>query len=118
MRRTGDRRRDGRGEVGLPGGSSPFDGRPSTDLPTRNELTQGTTGEVKQENGDRIVGDVGVVLTDERTKADGILVKLSSGAEGRVKRIGPETRPAGPRRPQQGSVERLLRRADGRRLPG
>lgn len=49
------------------------------------------TVEVEQEDGDRIVGDVGVVLTDERTHPDGILVKLKSGAEGRVKRIGPET---------------------------
>ncbi|AXG09790.1 DUF2196 domain-containing protein [Haloplanus rubicundus] len=62
----------------------------SADLPTRDELRQGMTVEIEQVNGDRIVGEVGVVLTDERTHPEGILVKLKSGAEGRVKQIGPE----------------------------
>lgn len=62
----------------------------AADLPTRNELEQGMTVEIEQENGDRIIGEVGAVLTDERTHPDGILVKLKSGAQGRVKRIGPE----------------------------
>lgn len=62
----------------------------AADLPTRNELEKGMTVEVEQENGDRIIGEVGAVLTDERTHPDGILVKLKSGVRGRVKRIGPE----------------------------
>ena len=63
----------------------------SADLPTRDELVQGMTVEVEQENGDRIIGEVGAVLTDERTHPEGILVKLKSGVQGRVKEIGPET---------------------------
>lgn len=63
----------------------------AADLPTRDELTKGMFVEVEQENGDRIVGEVGAVLTDERTHPDGILVKLKSGARGRVKSIHPET---------------------------
>jgi uncharacterized protein YwbE len=62
----------------------------AADLPTRNELVQGMTVEVEQVNGDRIVGDVGVGLTDERSHPEGILVKLKSGVQGRVKRIGPD----------------------------
>lgn len=62
----------------------------SADLPTRNEIEQGMTVEIEQVNGDRIVGEVGAVLTDERTHPDGILVKLKSGVQGRVKRIGPD----------------------------
>lgn len=61
----------------------------SADIPTRDELRQGMSVEIEQENGDRIVGDVGVILTDERTHPEGILVKLKSGVQGRVKRIGP-----------------------------
>lgn len=62
----------------------------SADLPTRDELQKGLTVEIEQENGDRIIGEVGAVLTDERTHPEGILVKLKSGIQGRVKRIGPE----------------------------
>ncbi|MEF8787086.1 MAG: DUF2196 domain-containing protein [Haloarculaceae archaeon] len=62
----------------------------SADLPTRDELRKGLTVEIEQENGDRLVGEVGAVLTDERTHPDGILVKLKSGVRGRVKRIGPD----------------------------
>jgi uncharacterized repeat protein (TIGR03833 family) len=62
----------------------------ASDLPTRNELEKGITVEIEQENGDRLIGEVGAVLTDERTHPDGILVKLKSGVRGRVKRIGPE----------------------------
>lgn len=61
----------------------------SADLPTRDELVQGMSVEVEQENGDRIVGEIGAVLTDERTHPEGILVKLKSGVRGRVKRIRP-----------------------------
>lgn len=46
---------------------------------------------VEPENGDRLVGEVGAVLTDERTRPEGILVKLESGARGQVKRIGSES---------------------------
>ncbi|MFC4541413.1 DUF2196 domain-containing protein [Halosolutus amylolyticus] len=63
----------------------------SADLPTRDELVQGMTVEIEQENGDRVVGEDGAVLTDERTHPEGIFVKLESGPRGRVKRIGPET---------------------------
>ncbi len=63
----------------------------SADLPTRNELVTGMAVEVEQENGDRIVGEIGAILSDERTHPEGILVKLESGARGRVKEIAPET---------------------------
>lgn len=62
----------------------------SADLPTRDELVQGMTVEIEQENGDRLIGEVGAILTDERTHPEGILVKLKSGVRGRVKEIGPE----------------------------
>ena len=62
----------------------------AVDLPTRDELTKGVFVEIEQENGDRIVGEVGAVLTDEPTHPDGILVKLKSGARGRVKEIHPD----------------------------
>ncbi|AKH96946.1 DUF2196 domain-containing protein [Halanaeroarchaeum sulfurireducens] len=62
----------------------------AADLPNRDELVQGMTVEIEQENGDRIRGEVGVILTDERTHPEGILVKVKSGAQGRVKRIGPD----------------------------
>lgn len=62
----------------------------STDLPTRNELVQGMTVEIEQVNGDRIIGEIGAILSDERTHPEGILVKLKSGAQGRVTQIGPE----------------------------
>lgn len=63
----------------------------AADLPTRDELTKGVFVEIEQVNGDRIVGEVGAVLTDEATHPEGILVKLKSGARGRVKEIHPET---------------------------
>nr|WP_250137889.1 DUF2196 domain-containing protein [Halorientalis salina] len=62
----------------------------AADLPTRDELRQGMTVEIDQENGDRIIGEVGAVRTDERTHPEGILVTLKSGARERVKQIGPE----------------------------
>jgi uncharacterized repeat protein (TIGR03833 family) len=62
----------------------------AADLPTRNDLSKGTFVEVEQETGDRIVGEIGAVLSEKRTHPDGILVKLTSGARGRVKRIRPE----------------------------
>lgn len=54
------------------------------DLPTSNELVQGMTVELEQESADRIVVEVGTVLTSERTHPKGILVELKSGAQGRV----------------------------------
>lgn len=48
------------------------------------------TVEIEQEHGDRIVGEIGAVLSNERTHPEGILVKLESGARGRGKRIAPE----------------------------
>lgn len=61
-----------------------------TDLPTRDELARSMTVEVEREDGTRIVGEIGAVLSNERQHPEGILVKLKSGAKGRVKRIGPE----------------------------
>jgi uncharacterized protein YwbE len=49
------------------------------------------TVEVERENGDRIVGEVGAVRSDDRTHPEGLLVKLESGARGRVERVGPTT---------------------------
>lgn len=62
----------------------------STDLPTRDELARSMTVEVEREDGTRIVGEVGAVLSNEQRHPEGILVKLKSGAKGRVKRIAPE----------------------------
>jgi hypothetical protein len=63
----------------------------STDLPTRDELARSRIVEVQREDGTRIVGEAGAVLSSERRPPDRILVKLKSGAKGRVKRIAPET---------------------------
>jgi uncharacterized protein YwbE len=63
----------------------------SADLPTKNELVSGMTVEAEQENGDRLIGEIGAGLSTVRTHPEGILVKLKSGVRGRVKRIGPET---------------------------
>lgn len=62
----------------------------AVDLPTRDELRQGMFVEIEQENGDRIVGEIAAIRTDERTHPEGILVRLNSGATGRVKQIRPE----------------------------
>ena len=62
----------------------------AVDLPTRNERQKRMTVEVETESDERIVGEVGAVLSAERKHPDGILVKLKSGVRGRVKRIGPE----------------------------
>jgi uncharacterized repeat protein (TIGR03833 family) len=59
----------------------------AADLPTRDELIEGMTVEVEQENGDRIVGEIGAILSDERSHPEGILVKLKSGVRGRVKEV-------------------------------
>lgn len=59
----------------------------SADLPTKRELEPGMTVEVEQENGDRIVGEIGAILSDERSHPEGILVKLKSGVRGRVKEV-------------------------------
>jgi len=62
----------------------------STDLPTRGKLARSMTVEVERDDGRRIVGEVGAVLSTERRRPEGILVTLKSGAKGRVKRIAPE----------------------------
>jgi uncharacterized repeat protein (TIGR03833 family) len=59
----------------------------AADLPTRDELIEGMTVEVEQEHGDRIVGEIGAILSDERSHPEGILVKLKSGVRGRVKEV-------------------------------
>ncbi|SIR76092.1 DUF2196 domain-containing protein [Natronorubrum thiooxidans] len=72
-------------------GSPPFIGSHVSGSSDRDELIQGMTVEIEQETGDRLVGEVGAILSDDRTHPDGILVKLKSGVRGRVKRIGPDT---------------------------
>lgn len=66
----------------------------SSDLPTRDELTQGMTVLVEQEqennDGEPLVGDVRHVLTDEHSHPQGIKVKLESDVTGRVKEIRPD----------------------------
>lgn len=62
----------------------------STDLPTLDEPARSVTVEVEREDGTRIVGEIGAVLSSERQHPEGILVKSKSGAKGRVRRIGPE----------------------------
>jgi len=61
----------------------------STDLPTRDELARSMTVEVEREDGTRIVGEVGAVLSNERQRPEGILVKLKSGAKRRVRQYVP-----------------------------
>lgn len=59
------------------------------DLPGPDELRQGMSVEIEQEDGDRLVGDVGAVLDDEFTPG-GVTVRLQSGVTGQVKEIHPE----------------------------
>lgn len=59
----------------------------AADLPTRDELRQGMTVEVEQEHGDRIVGEIGAILSDEHTHLDGVLVTLKSGVLGRFEAV-------------------------------
>lgn len=62
----------------------------SADVPTRDELARSMTVEVERQDGTRIVGEIGAVLSNEQRHPDGILVKLKSGVKGRVKRIAPD----------------------------
>ncbi|WP_123538533.1 DUF2196 domain-containing protein [Halosimplex salinum] len=66
----------------------------AADLPSRDGLRPGMAVEVvrdqQTDESEPIVGDVKVIVTDERTHSDGIGVKLESGVTGRVKRIAPE----------------------------
>ena len=62
----------------------------SSNIPSRDNLTTGMFVEIEQENGDRIVGEVGAIL-DDSEHPEGVLVKLDSGEQGRVKQIHPET---------------------------
>lgn len=57
--------------------------------PNKAELERGMTVVIDQTNADEeLVGEVGAVLEDESTDPNGVLVKLKSGATGRVQRIG------------------------------
>lgn len=62
--------------------------------PTRDDLTQGMTVAVEQdqENNDSepIIGDIRQIITDERTHPGGIEVKLESGVTGRVVEVRPD----------------------------
>lgn len=65
----------------------------AADLPTREDIRPGMTVEVEQEGADpdeRLVGEVRLILTEERTHPGGIEVELESGVVGRVKAIHPE----------------------------
>lgn len=65
----------------------------AADLPTREDIRTGMTVEVEQGDADpdeRLIGDVRLILTDERTHPGGIKVELESGVVGRVKTIHPE----------------------------
>lgn len=59
------------------------------DLPRPEDLRQGMSVEIEQENGDRLIGDVGTVIDDE-FKPGGVTVRLESGVTGQVKQIHPE----------------------------
>ena len=66
----------------------------AADIPTRDEIRQGVTVRVEQDqennSGEPLVGDVRMILTDEHTHPRGIKVELESGVTGRVKEIDPE----------------------------
>lgn len=65
----------------------------AADLPTREDLRPGMTVEVEQDDAgpdERLIGEVKLILTDERTHPGGIEVELESGVVGRVKAIHPE----------------------------
>ncbi|MFB6186578.1 MAG: hypothetical protein ABEI86_06900 [Halobacteriaceae archaeon] len=61
----------------------------STDTPTYpdpDRLTRGLTVEIRQEGKDEpIIGEIGTIIGE--AEPEGALVKLKSGAEGRVRRI-------------------------------
>lgn len=55
--------------------------------PTKTELQRGLTVEIRRDEGDRIVGEIGAVIDDESTHPEGVLVRLKSGATGRVQQV-------------------------------
>ena len=61
----------------------------AADVPTRDDLTGGTTVEIAQANGDRLVGDVRLVLSDTLSESGGIEAELRSGVRRPVKQISP-----------------------------
>ena len=65
-----------------------------TDRPTREEIAQGMTVTIEQDQennpGEPLVGDVRQIVTEEHSHPGGIKVELESGATGRVKAIGEE----------------------------
>lgn len=66
----------------------------ASDLPTRDDITEGMTVLVEQEQennpGEPLVGDVRLILTDEHSHPQGIKVELQSDVTGRVKEIHPD----------------------------
>lgn len=59
--------------------------------PDKAALERGLTVVIDQTNAEgELVGEIGAVLEDESTHPNGVLVKLKSGATGRVQRIGTE----------------------------
>ena len=63
----------------------------SGERPTRDDLRQGVTVEIVQDqeenSGEPLIGDVHSILTEEHTHPEGIKVRLESGVVGRVQRI-------------------------------
>lgn len=71
--------------------------------PTRDDITEGTTVAIVQEQADGsepIIGDVRHILTEETTEPGGVRVKLESNAVGRVVEVRPDE--DGRERPQGG----------------
>ena len=63
----------------------------SGERPTRDELRQGVTVEIVQDQeenpGEPLIGDVHSIITEEHSHPEGIKVRLESGVVGRVQRI-------------------------------
>lgn len=63
----------------------------SGDRPTRDQLRQGVTVEIEQDQeenpGEPLIGDVHSIITEEHSHPEGIKVRLESGAVGRVRRL-------------------------------
>lgn len=57
--------------------------------PNKAALERGMTVVIDQTNtDDELVGEIGAVLENDSSHPNGVLVKLKSGATGRVQRIG------------------------------
>lgn len=71
---------------------------PTTDVseerPTRDDITEGMTVTVVQEQdnneGEPLIGDVRQIVSEDNTQPGGVKVKLESGVVGRVKEIRPD----------------------------